>query len=97
MSNTLVVVATLHAKAGQLELVKEHAAQLIHLTRLEPGCIEYVLHQDNQNPSVLVFIERWESAAALQAHIASEHFQAFSAATKEAVASLTINQLTVIG
>ncbi len=97
MLNALVVVATLEAKAGQLELVKAEAQQLIDLTRIEPGCVEYVLHQDNENPLVLVFIERWESKAALESHIASEHFQAFSAATKQAVASLNINQLTMIG
>ncbi len=97
MTNALVVVATIKVKTGHLEQVKSEAQQLINLTRIEPGCIEYVLHQDNQDPFVLVFVERWESKDALESHIASEHFQAFSSATKHAVESLSINQLTVIG
>ncbi|WP_456295750.1 antibiotic biosynthesis monooxygenase [Vibrio sp. AK197] len=96
MSNPLVVVARLEVKAGHVEFVKEQAEQLIELTRIEPGCLEYVLHQDNDNPHLFMFIERWETKFYLDAHLASIHMQAFSAAIEDVCVSLSINQLSVI-
>lgn len=37
-------------------------------SRSEPGCIAHAVHWDTENPQRLVFVERWEDQAALQAH-----------------------------
>lgn len=48
---------------------------LVQATRLEPGCLHYELCQDIKNPGHFVFVEEWEDEAALDAHVASAHFQ----------------------
>jgi quinol monooxygenase YgiN len=47
-------------------------------SRAEPGCIEYRYGIDIEDLLVLQLFERWESAAALEAHFATPHFLAFS-------------------
>ena len=48
------------------------AASLEHVrrSRAEPGCISHSVHRDVENPLRLVFIEQWESPAAVRAHFA---------------------------
>ena len=48
---------------------------LVVATREEPGCIHYELCQDLKNLGHFLFIEEWRDEAALDAHIASDHFQ----------------------
>lgn len=48
---------------------------LVTATRLEPGCLHYELCQDIKNPGHFVFIEEWQDESALDAHVASTHFQ----------------------
>lgn len=57
----LTIVANITAKAGKEELVKSELIKLIAITRKEEGCINYDLHQDNQNPAHFMFYENWES------------------------------------
>lgn len=49
-----------------LQISQAHVAR----SRLEAGCIEHGVHLDADNPNRLVFVERWASQAALQAHFA---------------------------
>ena len=49
--------------------------QLVEETNKEAGCLFYQLHQAINDPTVLAFIEEWESKEALDAHMASAHFQ----------------------
>ena len=73
---SLRVVAHIPAKADQAEQVREILAALVEPTRKESGCIRYELHQNNADPSDLTFIEEWESDAALDAHLQTDHVQA---------------------
>ncbi len=43
----LTIVANIKAKADKIELVKRELEKLIGITRLEEGCVQYDLHQDN--------------------------------------------------
>lgn len=52
----------------------ETARELVEMTRKEEGCIQYELHQDVKDPTILTFIEKWESPEALKAHMQTEHF-----------------------
>ncbi|TFF41088.1 putative quinol monooxygenase [Pseudomonas sp. RIT623] len=46
-------------------------------SRREPGCIEYHMLRDQQDPSLFVFFEVWASEADLDVHSALPHMRAF--------------------
>ncbi|MCZ4292983.1 putative quinol monooxygenase [Vibrio sinaloensis] len=92
----LTIVANIIAKPQCIEQVKAELVKLIDKTRIEEGCINYDLHQDNDNPAHFVFYENWESAQALDNHLASEHIKHYSAAVEGAVESFTLNRMTHI-
>ncbi|HYI82628.1 MAG TPA: antibiotic biosynthesis monooxygenase, partial [Acetobacteraceae bacterium] len=45
-------------------------------------------------PDTLVVLEKWESAEALNAHAAAPHMKAYTAKTKDMIASRTIHVLS---
>ncbi|RTZ17932.1 antibiotic biosynthesis monooxygenase [Vibrio aquaticus] len=92
----LTIVANIVAKGDQIEMVKAELIKLIEKTRQEDGCINYDLHQDNDNPAHFVFHENWASEAALEAHLATEHIANYVAAVDGAIESFTIDRLTHI-
>ncbi|MGF1764600.1 putative quinol monooxygenase [Aliivibrio kagoshimensis] len=94
--STLTIVASIVAKPDSIELVKSELLKLIDLTRAEPGCLQYDLHQDNNNPAHFVFYENWLSHERLQAHLASQHIANYSAATQGSVESFVLNEMTQI-
>ena len=59
MTEQLTVVAHLRALNGQIEETKKFLMALIGPTRAEPGCVEYWLHQDNDDPAEFTFYENW--------------------------------------
>ena len=54
-------------------------AALVSATRQEPGCLEYIAHVHVENPRRVLFYERWQDQAALDAHNASAHLAEFRA------------------
>lgn len=94
----LTIVATIKAKADQVDRVKSELIKLAEKTNaVDEGCINYNLHQDNEAPVLFVVYENWESAELLQKHIDSAHFQAFMKATEGANEEFTVNEMTQIG
>ena len=93
----LTIVATIVAKAEKSELVKCELLKLIEPTREEKGCINYDLHQDNENPAHFLFYENWESRELWQAHMSSLHIAEYMKATEGAVESFTVHEMTPIG
>ncbi|MCG9625550.1 antibiotic biosynthesis monooxygenase [Vibrio mediterranei] len=93
----LTIVANIIAKPDQIELVKAELLKLIDITRKEQGCINYDLHQDNENPAHFVFYENWESRELLMAHLAAPHIAQYKAATNGAVESFMLNEMTQVG
>lgn len=47
-------------------------------SRREPGCIEYHMLRDQQDPTLFVFFEVWADKAALDVHAALPHMTAFA-------------------
>ena len=92
----LTIVANIKANEDQIDLVKAELLKLIDTTRAEKGCINYDLHQDNENPSHFLFYENWESRDRWQAHMDNQHLKDFLSATEGALAELTINEMTHI-
>jgi quinol monooxygenase YgiN len=54
-------------------------------SRLEAGCMSYRLYQDTENENEFVFVEEWESDAALQQHFASSHVAEFLQAIRATI------------
>jgi len=74
----LTVVAKIVAKKESVERVRSELLKLVAPTRKEEGCIDYNLHQDNDNSALFIFYENWESAACLEKHIQSDHYRAYA-------------------
>lgn len=92
----LTIVANIHAKADQIDLVKAELLKLIDTTRAEDGCINYDLHQDQQNPAHFMFYENWESRELWQAHMQNQHLADYMAATEGAIEEFILNEMNPI-
>ncbi len=93
----LTIVADIHADPAKVELVKTELEKLLPITRAEKGCMQYDLHQDNENPAHFLFYENWESRELWQAHSNAPHIAAYRKATEGAVAEFTLSELSRIG
>ncbi len=93
----LTLIARILAKGEKRELVKTELLKLIAPTRVEEGCINYDLHQDNENPNLFVFHENWESKELLEKHLASSHIAEYVKATEGSVEEFILQELTQIG
>ncbi|GHV92688.1 antibiotic biosynthesis monooxygenase [Spirochaetia bacterium] len=68
------VVAKNFIKPEGIKAVEPLFRELVAATQKEEGCIEYRLFFDPKEKGVYAFIEEWASQAALDKHMASEHF-----------------------
>ncbi|NRA55425.1 MAG: antibiotic biosynthesis monooxygenase [Gammaproteobacteria bacterium] len=91
----LTIVANIKANADKIDLVKAELIKLIAITRTEEGCINYDLHQDNDNPAHFMFYENWQTRELWQAHSDMPHIVAYRAATDGAIAEFTLNEMTI--
>lgn len=92
----LTIVANIKANTDKVELVKTELLKLIEITRAEEGCINYDLHQDNENPAHFMFYENWETRALWLTHMDNQHLKDYMAATEGAVTEFTLNEMTII-
>jgi len=92
----LTIVAKVEANTDKVEFLKSELIKLIGPTRNEDGCIQYDLHQDNENPAVFIFYENWESRELWQKHMESSHLKTYMETTEGSVASFTLNEMTLI-
>ena len=93
----LTIVANIKANPDKVDLVKEELLKLIDITRAEQGCINYDLHQDNDNPAHFMFYENWENRDLWQTHMQAPHLAAYMEATDGAVDEFTLNEMTIVG
>lgn len=92
----LTVTATIIAKPEKRELVKQALLDLIPPTLEEEGCLNYDLHQDNENPNRFFFYENWATRALWLDHNASPHIAAHKLRTDGAVVEVIIQEMTVL-
>lgn len=78
MAGQLTIIAHLRALDGQIEETKAVLTGLIVPTRAEPGCIEYWLHQDDEDPAEFTFYENWTNRAEWDKHMEMPYLQAFA-------------------
>jgi quinol monooxygenase YgiN len=53
-------------------------AAFVEPSRQEPGCIEYHMLRDKQDPTLFMFYEIWASKAHLEVHAALPHMAEFA-------------------
>ncbi|MBN8501399.1 MAG: antibiotic biosynthesis monooxygenase [Sphingomonadales bacterium] len=74
----LLIEGWLKLGAGEFEKVRDQAIAMVKATNAEDGCIHYSFAQDIADPDLIRISERWESEAALGAHMASAHMAQFN-------------------
>ncbi|MDF1656905.1 MAG: putative quinol monooxygenase [Verrucomicrobiales bacterium] len=92
----LTIVANIFAKPDQIELVKSELLKIIAPTLAEEGCLNYDLHQDNENPAHFMFYENWASRELWLAHMEQPHLAEYAAATEGAVDHFTLHEMTPV-
>lgn len=76
----IAVIAKVALKPGMMAEFLASNHEMILPTKKEEGCLSYQVFQDMQDPEVCYVIEKWESEAALQKHMASSpHFKKYMA------------------
>ena len=78
MTEQLTVVAHLRALDGRIEETKAFLLRLVAPTRTEAGCLEYWLHQDNDDPAEFTFYENWTNRAEWDKHMELPHLKTFA-------------------
>ena len=82
-----VVQATWTATEESADAVRSALAELGPLSREEPGCRLWIVHQDPVTPLVFELFEVYDDAGAYRAHGESEHFQRLAVPTIPLLAS----------
>ena len=90
----LTIVASIRAKAGKEDLVRSELEKLVKPTLQEPGCIQYDLHQNNNDPAHFLFFENWDDRDLWQTHMASDHLARYKEATDGAIEDFTLYEMT---
>ena len=69
----VVVVAIAKSKQDRAEEARTLMSEVAAASNEEEGCISYVLHEDKNDATRLVVVERWESQEALDHHFTLPH------------------------
>jgi quinol monooxygenase YgiN len=75
------VVARVRARRGMEREVRRACLALVAPSRAEQGCINYDLHQSEDDPCLFMFYENWESREDLERHLATAHALLFDETT----------------
>ncbi|MCT4777912.1 MULTISPECIES: putative quinol monooxygenase [Exiguobacterium] len=92
----IIILAQIQAKPGLGSALETHLRQVVAPSRAEAGCVLYTLHRVEGNPDAFVFYEQWADKAALDAHIASAHYQTYREQAASLLASRDVQYLEEI-
>lgn len=73
----ITVIARIKIDPSMVEDIKRELKTLATLTRKEPGCICYELHQSADNETIFLFYERWRHKSDVDNHFKTPYFQAW--------------------
>jgi quinol monooxygenase YgiN len=82
----IVVHASFPLDPDRREEALDHVETLVERSRAEAGTVEYRATTDVTEPNVVRFLERYEDAAAFEAHTGTDHFRAFQEALPDYLA-----------
>ncbi|MEM7485258.1 MAG: putative quinol monooxygenase [Bacteroidota bacterium] len=92
----LTVVADVWVKPRHIKDLRPLFTELLDHTLKEEGCIEYSLHQDNEDKSHFMFYEIWETKAFWKKHLDQHHVVHFTKQTKEMIRDFKVKQLSEV-
>ena len=75
----IIVLGSAKVKSGQVEAAMALSLTHVHRSRTEAGCISHDVSIDAENPSQLIFTERWTDLPALLTHFALKTSREFVA------------------
>ena len=81
------VIAQFKAQKGKVAELKKELLALIGLSRSEPGCITYVLHQSVEDKTCFMFYENWGNKKDLDEHLKKPYIKTFLERAGELLAS----------
>lgn len=91
----LVVTAQIWCVPGQEDAFIAAAAELVAKTVEEPGNIIFAVSRDILDASRFAFVEEWRDDAALDEHVETTYFKAFTEAARTMIDHRTIEIHTV--
>ena len=68
-----VCIAKIVAKKDKLSDVLKVFSDLKKLSPMEDGCLRYELYQDQENPLIFTFVDRFKDAQAFESHCEQEY------------------------
>ncbi len=71
----MVIVAKIKAAAGKEKEMEKALLDMIPKVSEEEGTLVYTLHQDQNDPTVFLFYEKYKDTDALVAHSSTPHFK----------------------
>jgi quinol monooxygenase YgiN len=96
------VIATIEVAPGKRDAFLAEFRRLVPLVRAEAGCLEYgptvdavtdIPAQVPPRDHVVTIIEKWESLAALKAHLSAPHMADYRNRVKDLVVSVKLHVL----
>jgi len=97
------LLAFITAKPGKRDAILREFTKIVPLVHVEKGCIEYgpVIDaagapavQAKLGPDKFAVVEKWESIALLEAHMAAPHMAEYGAKTKDLIAERVLHILS---
>lgn len=73
----VVVIERISTKPGQKANFQRDLSELAGQVREESGCLEWTVHDVQDDPDSIMIIERWKSRAALDEHFAQPYMRSF--------------------
>lgn len=97
----ICVIASIRVREGARDAFLEIFNENVPKVKAETGCVEYVpaldvdagLGLQIQDERVVTILEKWESVAALHAHLASPHMLEYKAKVKDLVEEVSLKVL----
>lgn len=98
---SIKLIATLTFPADQQDKAREALAELVEKSQSDKGCLQYEYFAIDKNVAEgepvpegdFVVLEEWWDEEAIEAHVATEHFQGFLSTFGEGEISLNIQRL----
>lgn len=92
----IVIVATMDVKPEYKNELIEFCQGLVSNSRQESGNVQYDLHQHMDKENTLIFVETWQSMAAINEHNETAHFKAFKSIAADRLNSLSVDLMRKI-
>ncbi len=70
----MIIQATYVAAPGNEEKLAEALRGYVTMVLTEPGCIAFDVYRGIDNRRLFILVEQYDDRAAIDAHIASDHF-----------------------